>query len=162
VVGLHSNKKPPVSPGGASIKTEPSCLVPLKCTMARGGAPQDPVPIVSIWTSDSPAAPNFGELRMGEVRRIHLPRTPVNKGRKEGRSPSVGPGPSRHADFFSGLRRHVSPRTRLRSAQLHHCCRHGDSAMLRGVNESGRLWHSALKSNELPGSLLPVHSQRGA
>jgi hypothetical protein len=24
-------------------------------------------------------APNFGELRQGEVRRIHLPRTPVNR-----------------------------------------------------------------------------------
>jgi hypothetical protein len=97
-----------------------------------------------------------------ELRRIHLPRTRVNKGRKKGRSPSVGPGPSRHADFFSGLRTHLSPRARLRSAQLRHCCRHGDSAILRGVNESGRLWHSALKSNDLPGSLLPMHSQRGA
>jgi hypothetical protein len=34
--------------------------------------------------------------------------------------------------------------------------------MLQGVNESEQLWYSALKSNELPGSLLPVHSHRGA
>ena len=34
--------------------------------------------------------------------------------------------------------------------------------MLPDVNESERLWHSALKSNELPGSLLPVHWHRGA
>src|SRR5215216_5033042 len=115
-----------------------------------------------MWTSDSPAAPNFRELRMGELLRIPLPRTRVNKGRKKGRSPSVGPGPSRHADFFSGLRRHLSPRTRLLSAQLRHCFRHGDSAMLRGVNESGRLWHSALKSNELPGSLLPCAFAQGS
>jgi hypothetical protein len=104
----------------------------------------------------------FKLFKPSEFPRIILLRTRVNRGRKKGRSPSVGPGPSRHADFFSGLRRHLSPRTRLLSASLRHCFRHADSAMLRGVNESGRLWPSALKSNELPGSLLPVHSQRGA
>src|SRR5215208_7186596 len=31
------------------------------------------------------AVANFLELRHGEVRRIHLPRTPVNKGKKKGR-----------------------------------------------------------------------------
>ena len=63
---------------------------------------------------------------------------------------------------FSAALEDTSPHERLRSAQLRHCCRHGDSAMLPDVNESERLWHSALKSNELPGSLLPVHWQRGA
>jgi hypothetical protein len=33
---------------------------------------------------------NFSELCLGEVRRIHLPRTPVNKGKKEGRCILVG------------------------------------------------------------------------
>jgi len=28
---------------------------------------------------------NFGELREGEVRRMLLPRTPVNKGKEKGR-----------------------------------------------------------------------------
>jgi hypothetical protein len=45
-LGLHRNKKPPIIPGGASIKTKPSFLVPLKCTMPRGAVRQDPVPIV--------------------------------------------------------------------------------------------------------------------
>ena len=30
--------------------------------------------------------PNFSERRRGEVLRIHLPRTPVNKGKRKGRS----------------------------------------------------------------------------
>jgi hypothetical protein len=29
---------------------------------------------------------NFGELRKGEVRRILIPRTPVNKGKRKGRA----------------------------------------------------------------------------
>jgi hypothetical protein len=33
--------------------------------------------------------------------------------------------------------------------------------MLRGVNESGRLWPSALKSDELPGSLCSLCIRRG-
>src|SRR5215207_3492911 len=33
-----------------------------------------------------PLQPNFGEPRRGEVRRISLPRTRVNKGKKKGRS----------------------------------------------------------------------------
>ena len=89
-------------------------------------------------------------------------RTSVSKGRKKGRSPSVGPGPSRHADSFSRLRRLLTQRTRLRTPPLRHCCRHGDSTMLQGVNESGWLWPSASRSIEVPGSLLPAHSQRGA
>ncbi len=36
---------------------------------------------------------NFGELRKAEVRRILLPRTPVNKGKKKGRGYST-PRPS--------------------------------------------------------------------
>ena len=96
-----------------------------------------------------------------ELRRILLPRTPVNRSMKKGRSPSVGPGPSRYADFFSGLRKHLSPRTHLRSAPLRHWCWHGDSAMLRGVDESRRLWTSALKSDELPGSLCSLCIRRG-
>jgi hypothetical protein len=35
---------------------------------------------------------DFLELRHGEVRRISLPRTPVNKGKKrKGRRPNTGP-----------------------------------------------------------------------
>jgi hypothetical protein len=57
--GLTATKNRPVIPGGASIKTKPSFLVPLECNMARVGAPQDPTPIETIWTSHSSAAPNF-------------------------------------------------------------------------------------------------------
>ena len=35
-----------------------------------------------VRSSEKAPWPNFGELRKGEVRRIHLPRTPVNKGKK--------------------------------------------------------------------------------
>jgi hypothetical protein len=41
--------------------------------------------------------PNFGELRKNEVRRISIPRTPVNKGRKKGRSCDSAPIPGRNA-----------------------------------------------------------------
>jgi hypothetical protein len=37
--------------------------------------------------------PNFRELRQCEVRRISIPRTPVNKGKKKGRG-SEQPRPS--------------------------------------------------------------------
>ena len=36
---------------------------------------------------------NFRELRYGDVRRIHIPRTSVNKGKREGRgcyAPALG------------------------------------------------------------------------
>src|SRR5215218_6599334 len=41
-----------------------------------------------VWSSENSMHANFSELRQCEVRRIHLPRTRVNKGKKEGRSPS--------------------------------------------------------------------------
>jgi hypothetical protein len=34
---------------------------------------------------------NFRELRRGEVRRTHIPRTPVNKGKREGPGPLAAP-----------------------------------------------------------------------
>jgi hypothetical protein len=34
---------------------------------------------------------DFRELRLGEVLRIYLPRTPVNRGKNEGRSPMLLP-----------------------------------------------------------------------
>jgi hypothetical protein len=37
-------------------------------------------------------SPNILELRQGEVRRIPIPRTPVNKGKKKGREPTWAPG----------------------------------------------------------------------
>ena len=130
----------------AQIDLAPQCIVGSHWAWMRRGAR------VAALRECSLQDPRLGVLR------IHLPRTRM----KKGRSPSVGPGRSRHADSFSGLKSHVSPRTRLRSAQLRHCCRRGGSAMLRGINESGRLRHSASKSNELTGSpLLPVHSHRG-
>ena len=42
---------------------------------------------------------NFSELRRGEVRRIPLPRTPVNKGMKKGRG--VVPQPQVLVGYFS-------------------------------------------------------------
>jgi hypothetical protein len=40
-------------------------------------------------------AVNFLELRLGEVRRIPIPRTPVNKGKKESRKTLLyAPSPS--------------------------------------------------------------------
>jgi hypothetical protein len=48
---------------------------------------------------------NFGELRHGEVRRIPLPRTRVNKGMKKGRDYSES-APS----FWGALRLHASKR----------------------------------------------------
>jgi hypothetical protein len=36
-------------------------------------------------------APNFREYPKGEVRRIHIPRTRVNKGKKKGRSVMLHP-----------------------------------------------------------------------
>jgi hypothetical protein len=37
---------------------------------------------------------NFGEFRTGEVRRIPLPGTWVNKGKKKGRGPLENPNPA--------------------------------------------------------------------
>jgi hypothetical protein len=45
----------------------------------RSPAKLVPIPFVSLWTSDSPAAPNFLELRQGEVRRMPLLRASVKK-----------------------------------------------------------------------------------
>src|SRR5215210_7746511 len=44
---------------------------------------------------------NFGELRKAEVqlRRIHLPRTWVNRGKSKGRSPDMEPRPSARAAY---------------------------------------------------------------
>jgi hypothetical protein len=56
--GSTATKSRPVVPGGASIKTKPSFLVPFEYTMVRSAAPREPVPTVSIWTSESPLLPN--------------------------------------------------------------------------------------------------------
>jgi hypothetical protein len=40
---------------------------------------------------------NFAECPKSEVRRISIPRTPVNKGRKNGRSCYYAPIPGRYA-----------------------------------------------------------------
>jgi hypothetical protein len=39
------------------------------------------------------ATKNFSERRQRELRRIPLPRTPVNKGKKKGRSLEISPNP---------------------------------------------------------------------
>jgi hypothetical protein len=50
-----------------------------------------------IWLSEghvraSPSNFNFGELRFGEVRRISIPRTRVNKGKqRKGEAPTNAP-----------------------------------------------------------------------
>jgi hypothetical protein len=41
--------------------------------------------MIATNISENPVHPNFSELRYGEVRRIPLPRTPVNKGIRKGR-----------------------------------------------------------------------------
>jgi hypothetical protein len=48
----------------------PHSLSAIWTTSLKAGAQRSyaPIPIVSIWTSDSLAAPNFSELRQGEVR----------------------------------------------------------------------------------------------
>ena len=38
-------------------------------------------------TSENPLMAKFREFALGEIRGIHLPRTPVNKGMKKGRDP---------------------------------------------------------------------------
>lgn len=45
-------------------------------------------PVTSLWTGAmraNIATANFSQLRLGERRRINLPRTPVHKGKEEGR-----------------------------------------------------------------------------
>jgi hypothetical protein len=52
------------------LTTHPSLVVGHLDNQPKGRSPTKlgPIPIVSIWTSDSLAAPNFSELRQGEVR----------------------------------------------------------------------------------------------
>jgi hypothetical protein len=76
--GSTATKNRPFIPGGASIKTKPSFLVPLKCTMASSGALRDPVPIETNGTSDSPAAPNFRERWIDELLRTSSVRSSQN------------------------------------------------------------------------------------
>jgi hypothetical protein len=59
--------------------------------------------------------PNFLELRQREVRRISLPRTPVNKGIKRAGA-AKNPGPYPRAD--GGTRTYASVREVRRSLEL--------------------------------------------
>jgi hypothetical protein len=61
------------------VAAKPACAsVVAECTLLR---------TLHVRSSEKASWPNFVELRLGEVPRIPLPRTPVNKGTKKGRSP---------------------------------------------------------------------------
>jgi hypothetical protein len=107
-------------------------------------------------TSENASYAKFAESPKGEVRRIHIPRTPVNKGKREGRGHYKRPRPSivpaeknlERAYLISYLAR--SPRV----ANLVHGVRHGSA--LEEVIEAAVLCH--LKVN---GSLYTAREGGG-
>src|SRR5918995_3207088 len=54
---------------------------------------------------------NFSELCLGEVRRVCLPRTSVNKSKKKGRS-LFAPGPSALSQMLTSSEDRICPSTR--------------------------------------------------
>jgi hypothetical protein len=58
------------------------CLVGVRARIAFADPPKG-----TSYLGDRPSHPIFLELRQGEVRRIYLPHTRVNRGKRKGRSP---------------------------------------------------------------------------